>query len=102
MIAPGATLPAAFGVGAASQNSGSLRTSGWEVELNYNHNFKHDAYFYGTLTLSDYQSKITEWTGNDSKMLYTNYKGKKIGEIWVSKMQDTSKMLLMSLILQVR
>jgi len=82
MIAPGATLPTTFGVGAASQNTGSLRTSGWEVELNYNHNFKRDLYFYGTLTLSDYQSKITEWTGNDSKMLYTNYKGKKIGEIW--------------------
>ncbi len=82
MIAPGATLPTTFGVGAAAQNAGSLRTSGWEVEVSYNHNINRDAYFYSTLTLSDYTSTITEWTGNDSKMLYTNYKGKKVGEIW--------------------
>jgi len=82
MIAPGTTLPTTFGVGAASQNTGSLRTSGWEVELSYNHSFGNDLYAYGTATLSDYRSKITEWTGNDSKMLYTNYEGKVIGEIW--------------------
>ena len=82
MIAPGATLPTAFGVGAAAQNAGSLRTSGWELEVGYNHVINKDAYFYGSASLSDYTSKITEWTGNDSKMLYTNYKGKAIGEIW--------------------
>lgn len=82
MIAPGATLPSAFGVGAAVVNTGSLRTSGWELVLSYNHSIGKDAYFYGNATLSDYTSKITEWTGNDSKLLYTNYEGKTIGEIW--------------------
>lgn len=82
MIAPGATLPTTFGVGAAAQNTGSLRTTGWEVELSYNHNINKDSYIYGNVSLSDYSSTITEWTGNDSKMLFTNYKGKKVGEIW--------------------
>ncbi len=82
MIAPGATLPAVFGVGAAAQNTGSLRTSGWEINLSYNHSLGKEAYVYGELSLSDYTSEITEWTGNDSKMLYTYYTGKKVGEIW--------------------
>ena len=82
MIAPGATLPSTFGVGAASQNTGSLRTTGWELIVNYNKSLGKDSYIYGTATISDYTSKITEWTGNDNKMLYTNYKGKTIGEIW--------------------
>ncbi len=82
MIAPGTTLPTTFGVGAAAQNSGSLRTSGWEIELSYNHPVGKEAFIYGDVTLSDYTSKITEWSGNDSKMLYTYYEGKNIGEIW--------------------
>lgn len=82
MIAPGATLPTTFGVGAAAQNAGSLRTTGWELELGYTKNLSTDLYVYGTATLADYSSTITEWTGNDSKMLYTNYTGKKLGEIW--------------------
>lgn len=82
MIAPGATLPASFGVGAAAQNTGSLRTTGWELELSYNHNINNDSYIYGNVSVSDYKSVITEWTGNDSKMLFNNYVGKNIGEIW--------------------
>ncbi|MPM84305.1 hypothetical protein SDC9_131376 [bioreactor metagenome] len=82
MIAPGATLPSAFGAAAAAINAGSMRTRGWEITASYTHNFGKDAYGYVNASLSDYESVITEWTGNDNKMLYTNYAGKVVGEIW--------------------
>ena len=82
MLAAGATLPASFGSTAAFENAGSLRTAGWEIAADVNHSFSNGLNLYATVSLSDYNSKITQWNSNDAKLLTSNYAGKAIGEIW--------------------
>lgn len=82
MLAPGATLPASFGSTAAYENAGSLRTAGWEIAADINHSFTNGLNLYANISLSDYNSKITQWNSNDAKLLTQNYTGKNIGEVW--------------------
>jgi len=82
MLAAGATLPATFGSTAAFENAGSLRTSGWEIAADVNHDFSNGLSIYANISVSDYTSKIMQWNSNDAKLLTQNYAGKNIGEIW--------------------
>lgn len=63
------------------ENGGNLKTTGWEVQIDYNHAFSRDLAVYGTFTLSDSKSEITEWN-NTTGALTGWYKGKQLGEIW--------------------
>lgn len=82
MLAPGKALPSVLGASAAYENAGSLRTRGWEFNVDWRHTF-HDA---GDLTvhanfnLADYKATITQWDSDN--LINTKYTGKEYGEIW--------------------
>jgi TonB-linked SusC/RagA family outer membrane protein len=80
MLAPGRTLPQVLGTGAPYVNAGSLRTNGWELNLNWRHRF-NDLNLYASANLSDYKTKVTRWD-NPEKLLNQNYSGKTVGDIW--------------------
>ncbi len=91
MLAPGADLPQTLGASAPYQNSGRLRTNGWELGVNWNHSFG-DAQIYATFSIGDARTKVTSWQ-NENLTLYsyrigsssnTNrlYEGQTYGDIW--------------------
>lgn len=86
MYTVGPSVPAIFGTDVPKGNYGSMKTSGWEITLNWidkfplaGKTFNYDVKF----TLADYKSVITEYY-NPEKTLANNehYVGKVIGEIW--------------------
>ncbi|TDE49088.1 SusC/RagA family TonB-linked outer membrane protein [Flavobacterium sp. GT3P67] len=81
MLAPGITLPGSFGQGAAQTNSGNMKTTGWELSLNFNKEINKNVSVFMDVALSDYTSVITKWN-NTSKLLTTYYDGYEIGQIW--------------------
>ena len=80
MLAPGQTMPAVLGTSAAYENAGSLRSRGWEVNVDWHHSFG-DVNLYAIANLSDYKTKVTYWK-NDAMQLNTTYTGKTYGDIW--------------------
>ena len=82
MLAPGKELPKVVGTSAAYENAGSLRTRGWELNIDWRHVF-HDAgdlAVHANFNLADYKATITQWDSND--LTNTKYTGKEYGEIW--------------------
>ncbi|ADY28579.1 MULTISPECIES: SusC/RagA family TonB-linked outer membrane protein [Cellulophaga] len=81
MHSSGVTLPNTFGTSSPRRNFGEMQTNGWELALDFNHQFDNDLRINATATLSDFKEKITKYA-NDTKSIYSNYEGKVIGEIW--------------------
>lgn len=79
MLAPGKALPAVIGASAAKENAGSLRTRGWEINIDWHHNFGAFS-VYAIANLSDYKTKVKEWDSNN--LINGYYTGKEYGEIW--------------------
>ena len=82
MLAPGAALPQVLGTSAPYMNAGSLRTRGWELNIDWRHVF-HDAgdlAVHANFNLADYKATIMDWDSNN--LVNTNYAGKEYGEIW--------------------
>lgn len=82
IIMAGATYPTILGTSAPNQNSGILRTNGWELSLGWRDRLSCGLSYSVKFVLSDYQSKVISFEGNDKKALSTLYSGKKVGEIW--------------------
>lgn len=80
MIVPGAGVPATFGTGAPKGNFGSLRTSGWELALDFNHRFENGLGINLRGNLSDAKSVIQQYGITESVNEW--YVGKTYGEIW--------------------
>lgn len=80
MIVPGSGVSLSFGSGAPRGNYGSLRTRGWEIALDFNHQFKFGLNINAMVTLSDAITKITRY--GDTKSINDWYVGKRYGEIW--------------------
>jgi TonB-linked SusC/RagA family outer membrane protein len=80
MIVPQEGLPTTFGTGAPQGNFGSLRTKGYEIQIDYNHRFDNGLGITLTATLSDAVTKITEY--GSTKSIDSWYVGKTYGEIW--------------------
>lgn len=85
MLVEGMTLPAVYGAGVPKMNSGDMRTTGWEVSLSWADNpivlgkpFNYRVY----ASVGDYQTKITRYVGNDTKLITDYYEGMTLGEIW--------------------
>jgi TonB-linked SusC/RagA family outer membrane protein len=82
ILVDGTKLPAVLGASAPTQNSGELKTKGWEFSLKWRDatsgGFRYDIAF----VLSDYQTTITKFNGNPKNLLSTLYVGQKMGEIW--------------------
>lgn len=80
MLAPGRTMPEVLGASAPKVNAGSLRTRGWEINLDWNHRF-NDFTVYASANLADYKTKVTKWD-NPEMLLNQNYTGMMVGDIW--------------------
>ncbi len=80
MLAPGQTMPQVLGATAAYENAGTLRSRGWEITIDWHHNF-NGINVYAIGNLADYTTTIKEWN-NNSRLLNSNYSGKRYGDIW--------------------
>jgi len=80
MLAPGKTMPSVLGDSSPNINAGTLRTRGWELNIDWNHKFNGIS-VYANGNICDYKTEITKWD-NDSKLLDSKYSGKHYGDIW--------------------
>ena len=80
MLAPAQVLPNSVGATAPYDNAGTLRTRGWELNLDWHHKFG-EFNVYANFNLSDSKTKVTKWN-NDTKLLSSYYSGKNYGDIW--------------------
>jgi hypothetical protein len=83
MITVGPPLPAVFGAAAPNGNNANLKTSGWELSVNWQDKTggsKPLSYSF-RFTLSDYRSFITKFY-NPNNLVSTYYKGYELGSIW--------------------
>ena len=69
-----------FGASAPKGNFGALKTTGWEVAVDYNHQFSNGLSVNAMFTLSDAVSEITEY--GTATSINDWYSGKTYGEIW--------------------
>jgi len=82
ILVAGDQYPAVLGTDAPTENSGEMRTIGWEVTTTWRDQFQNGLKYNISLVLSDYQSEITRFDGNLEKVLSSLYVGQKMGEIW--------------------
>lgn len=82
MLTAGEKLPGILGTSVPRRNNADMKTIGWELSLNWRDQLKNGLSYDIGLILSDYQSEITKFDNNPSKLYEDYYVGKKIGEIW--------------------
>lgn len=80
MIVPQEGLPTTYGTGAPQSNFGSLRTNGYEVQVDYNHRFNNGLGINLVATFADAVTEITKYGTTNS--IDGWYVGKTYGEIW--------------------
>jgi TonB-linked SusC/RagA family outer membrane protein len=80
MIIGAEGIPLTFGVGAPQGNYGAVQTRGWELAVNYNHQFKNGLGLNFRANISDAKTTLTEF--GSTQIVTGNYVGKTIGEIW--------------------
>lgn len=83
MFTPGLPLPGVFGSGVPKGNYANLKTSGWELSMDWKNSvgisrpFSYEVRF----TLSDNHSIVTKYD-NPNGLISTYYKGEQLGDIW--------------------
>ena len=82
IIMDGSTYPSVLGTSAPMVNSGKLRTHGWEMSLGWKDRLSNGFFYDLNFVLSDYQTEVALFNGNDNCSLGSLYTGKKVGEIW--------------------
>lgn len=80
MIVPQEGIPPTYGAGAPQSNFGSLRTTGIEIQLDYNHQFNNGLSLNFVAMFADAMTKITKYGTTERIDLW--YVGKTYGEIW--------------------
>jgi len=80
LVGPGEALSAILGTSPPKENSGEIRTRGWELEISWKDKVKDLNYGFKAV-ISDYTSTVTKFT-NPTNILSTYYNGMKLGEIW--------------------
>ncbi len=81
MIGPAYALPTVLGAGVPSINNADLRTTGFELSLNWKDRIGAGFNYRASLVLSDYHAKVLRYN-NPLGALSTYYEGMTIGEIW--------------------
>jgi len=81
MHSPGVTLPSSFGTTSPTRNYGELQTTGWELSVDFRHQFNNGLHISAMATVSDFTEEITKYE-NQTKGINSYYQGKKLGEIW--------------------
>ncbi len=91
MLAPGSALPGSVGAEAPLTNGGSLRTRGWEFNINWRKQFNKDFGLYANFSIGDSKTKVTKWDndknighpyGIDDDAVKYAYEGEVWGDIW--------------------
>jgi TonB-linked SusC/RagA family outer membrane protein len=80
MIVPMEGIPATLGTSAPKSNYGSLKTNGFEIQVDYNHRFSNGLGINVVATFDDAITEITKY--GSSQSIDDWYVGKKYGEIW--------------------
>lgn len=81
LVGPGMAIPQIYGGTVPRNNDGSLRTRGWEVQVNWKQSLGQYFNYFVNVNLSDHRSVVTSYN-NPLKLLSTFYPGQVIGEIW--------------------
>ncbi len=81
LVGPGMAMPQIYGGTVPRNNDGSLRTRGWEVQVNWKQALGKGFSYFVNVNLSDHRSVVTSYN-NPLKLLSTFYEGQVIGEIW--------------------
>ncbi len=84
ILTRGKPLPSIYGASEPKVNANDLRTTGWELQLQYKNSFhigKHRFDYNVGASLADYTAWYTR-TDNPSGLIDEPYVGKKYGEIW--------------------
>ncbi len=81
MHSPGVTLPASFGAGSPLRNYGDLEGKGFEIMLDFNHQFANGLGMGLRAGFSDVKEVLVKYS-NSIENIYQNYEGKELGEIW--------------------
>jgi len=82
ILAAGATpLPAVLGTGAPLENTASLQSKGFEIQVNWSDKIGQVRYHIGA-NVYDAQATVTKFDGNPTGLISTYYKGEKMGQIW--------------------
>ncbi len=87
MIIPGESLPATYGASAPRGNYGNLRTRGWEIAADFNHQFENGLRVSVNANISDAITDITrgaDWnTPWENRLLSNRYAtGRRYGDIY--------------------
>ncbi|KEO75510.1 SusC/RagA family TonB-linked outer membrane protein [Anditalea andensis] len=80
MHSAGVVLPSSFGTMATKQNLGELQTTGWELAVDYSHQFTNGLRINSSVMLSDFKEVITDFA--DNRGVNQNRPGRVLGEIW--------------------
>ncbi|MBV7532106.1 TonB-dependent receptor [Chitinophaga sp. sic0106] len=84
MLTKGMTLPAAYGATEPKMNAADLRSTGWEINLDWRNSVtvgrKALNYNIG-VNVGDFKAEITKFD-NPNRILSDYYVGKQLGEIW--------------------
>jgi TonB-linked outer membrane protein, SusC/RagA family len=80
MLAPAKTMPQVLGALAPMVNAGTLRTKGWELNIDWHKTFGQ-VNLYANASITDYKTTVLKWE-NDSKLLNSNFSDKEYGAIW--------------------
>ncbi len=87
MLAPGTAVAPSVGATSPYTNAGSLRSRGWELNLNLRRQFTSDLSAYLTFSIGDAKAKVTKWTTSSNLIGHPNdpsyaYEGMNWGDIW--------------------
>lgn len=82
LIESSVAYPNLLGAAPPRENSGEMRTRGWELTLTWNDRLSNGLSYSADFVLSDATSKVTKYPSNPTKALSNFYEGQKIGEIW--------------------
>ncbi|TDE15264.1 SusC/RagA family TonB-linked outer membrane protein [Dyadobacter psychrotolerans] len=93
MFTVGPTVPAIFGTTVPKGNYADLKTSGWELSLNWSDHFtmaSRPFNYSARFTLADSKAIITKYN-NPDKNLTDYYEGQQVGEIWGYRVEGLFK-----------
>ncbi|MCE6992634.1 TonB-dependent receptor [Dyadobacter sp. CY323] len=93
MFTVGPTVPAVYGTTVPKGNYADLKTTGWELSINWADHFtvaSKPFNYSARFTMADSRAIITKYN-NPDKNLSDHYEGKRVGEIWGYRVEGLFK-----------
>ncbi|QZE15168.1 TonB-dependent receptor [Halosquirtibacter laminarini] len=81
-----ADIPGVLGTNPPKENNAAIETKGWEINLGWSDDINEFHYF-ANLNLFGYNKVFTKYN-NETKLLNSNFEGKRIGDIWGYRATD--------------